>query len=86
MYKRDSELKLAKINQLGDDQLPKPEKAEAMTRLKNDPLAQETRQAWQAQREALCALHHPLFNEPIFGTLLAAARRSRQGRQQIDQW
>ena len=86
MHKQDSELMLEKINQLVDDQLPPPEKAEAMARLENDPLAQETRQAWQAQREALRALHRPLLDDPISETLLAAARRSQLGRQQIDQW
>ena len=85
MHKQDSELMLEKINQLVDDQLPPPEKAEAMARLENDPLAQETRQAWQAQREALRALHRPLLDDPISETLLAAARRSQLGRQQIDQ-
>ena len=86
MHKQDSELMLDKINQLVDDQLPPPEKAEALARLENDPLAQETRQAWQAQREALRALNRPLLEEPIPETLLAAARSSQLGRQQIDQW
>jgi anti-sigma factor RsiW len=75
-----------KINALVDGQLPPEQHAETLARLAGDPVAQETRQAWQAQRDALRALHRPLLDEPIPDTLLAAARRGQQGRQQLDQW
>ena len=74
------------INALVDGQLPAREQSEAMERLAGDAVALETLQAWQSQREALRALHAPLLDEPVPETLMAAARRNQQGRQQISQW
>lgn len=74
------------INGLVDSQLSAHAQAEATARLADDPQALETLHNWQAQREALRALHRPLLDEPIPDTLLAAARRGQQGRQQLDQW
>ncbi|MFI5446039.1 anti-sigma factor family protein [Polaromonas sp. UC242_47] len=75
-----------KLNALVDGQLTAEQQAEALAQVAGDPAAQDTLQAWQAQREALRALHRPLLEEPIPATLLAAAQRGRQGRQQLDQW
>lgn len=85
MDQQSNELMQDKINLLVDGQLPAPEQAEAMARLVNDPVAHETLQAWQAQREALRTLHLPLLEEPIPETLLAAARHSQQRLQRVDQ-
>jgi len=74
------------INALVDGQLPDHERAQAMERLAGDPAALETLQAWQAQREALRALHAPLLKEAVPETLLAAARRSHTSRLLVTQW
>jgi anti-sigma factor RsiW len=86
MDKQSSELMQDKINALADGQLPAQEQAETMARLASDPMARETLQAWQAQRDALRALHLPLLQEPIPESLLAAARHSQQSLNQVDQW
>lgn len=75
-----------KINALIDGQLPADQQAEVLARLASDPVAQDTHRAWQAQREALRALHSPLLDEAIPDTLLAAASRVQHGRQQLNQW
>ena len=75
-----------RINALVDGQLPAAQQAEALTQLAADPLAQATHQAWQAQREALRALHLPLREQALPPALLAAASRMQQGRQQLDRW
>lgn len=75
-----------RINALVDGKLQPAEQARAMAQLGGDADALETLQAWQAQRESLRALHQPLLDEAIPETLLAAARRGQQGRQQLDQW
>lgn len=75
-----------KINALMDGRLSPVEEAETRDRLTGNPAAQETLEAWQSQREALRALHRPLLDEPIPETLLAAAHRGQQGRQQLDRW
>ncbi len=75
-----------KINALVDGQLPTDQQAEVLARLASDPIAQDTRQAWQAQREALRARHAPLLDEAVPQTLLAAASRVQQGREQLNQW
>ncbi|MES2509806.1 MAG: anti-sigma factor [Pseudomonadota bacterium] len=83
---KDEELMHDRINALVDAQLAPAEQAEAMAKLAGDAESLDTLHAWQAQREALRALHRPLLDEAIPDNLLAAARRGRQGRQQIDQW
>ncbi|MBA4329985.1 MAG: anti-sigma factor [Polaromonas sp.] len=75
-----------KINALVDRQLPAEQHADVLARLATDPLAQHAHRAWQAQREALRALHRPLLDEAVPATLLAAASRVQQGRQQLAQW
>lgn len=75
-----------KINALVDGRLSSIEEAETRARLAGNPAAQETLKAWQSQREALRALHRPLLDEAIPETLLAAAQRGQQGRQQLDRW
>ncbi len=75
-----------KINALIDGQLPGDQQAAVLAGLDADPAARDTQQAWQAQREALRALHRPLLGEPVPATLLAAARRVDLGRQQLNQW
>lgn len=75
-----------RINALLDGQLPPAARAELEAQLGNEAAAQDTLQAWKAQREALRALHRPLLDEAIPDTLLAAARRGEAGRRQIDQW
>lgn len=86
MDKQDSELTPDQINALVDGQLSAPEQAETLERLARDPLARETLQAWQAQRDALRALHLPLREEPIPAFLLAAAPQSQQGLRRVAQW
>lgn len=75
-----------KINALIDGQLPADEQAEVLARLASDPTAQDTHHAWLAQREALRAHYNPLLDEALPETLLAAATRVQQGRQQVMQW
>lgn len=75
-----------KINALLDGQLPADQHAAVLARLAADPVAQETHQAWQLQRAALRALHHPLLGEAVPDTLRAAASRVQQGRTQLNQW
>ncbi|MDP2817738.1 MAG: anti-sigma factor [Polaromonas sp.] len=75
-----------KINALIDGQLPADQQAEVLARLTSDPAAQDTHQAWQAQRDALRAHYNPLLDEAVPDTLLAAATRVQQGRQQLNQW
>jgi anti-sigma factor RsiW len=75
-----------RINALVDDHLPPARRAELEAELGEDAAARETLRAWRAQREALRALHRPLLDEAIPDTLLAAARRSQAGKQQIEQW
>lgn len=86
MDKPNAELMQDQINALVDGQLTAQEQAQAMTRLAGDPAALETLRAWQAQRDALRALHAPLREEPVPETLLAAARYSQNSRQQLAQW
>lgn len=74
------------INALVDTKLSSAEHAEALTRLSGDAESIDTLHAWQAQREALRALHRPLLDEPIPDTLLIAARRGQQSQQQLSQW
>lgn len=80
------ELMHDRINAAVDGQLPAAGRAELEALLATDPEARDTLAAWQAQREALRALHRPLLDEAIPETLLAAARRGEAGRRQIDQW
>jgi anti-sigma factor RsiW len=80
------ELMHDRINAAVDGQLPAAGRAELETLLATDPEARDTLAAWQAQREALRALHRPLLDEAIPEALLAAARRGEAGRRQIDQW
>jgi anti-sigma factor RsiW len=75
-----------KINALLDGQLPADQRAGVLAQLTGDPIAQDTLQAWQAQREALRALHKPLLDEAVPDSLLAAASRMQLGRKQLDQW
>lgn len=86
MDKPNAELMQDQINALVDGQLTAQEQAQAMARLAGDPAALETLRAWQAQREALRALHAPLREEPVPETLLAAVRHGQQSRQQLAQW
>ncbi len=75
-----------RINALVDGRLQPEDQAKAMAQLGGDAEALDTLRAWQAQRESLRALHRPLLDEAIPESLLAAARRSQQGQQQVDQW
>jgi len=75
-----------RINALVDGQLPAAAQADLEAQLGKDAAAQDTLQAWKAQRDALRALHRPLLDQAIPDALLAAARRGQAGRQQADQW
>lgn len=75
-----------RINAVVDGQLPAARRAELEAQLAADPTARDTLAAWQAQREALRALHRPLLDGAIPDALLAAARRGEAGRRQIEQW
>ena len=75
-----------RINALVDGRLPPAQQVELEAQLANDTAAQDTLQAWKAQREALRALHRPLLEEAIPDALLAAARRGEAGRRQVGQW
>ena len=83
---KDDGLMHDRINALVDAKLSPTEQASAIARLGGNAEALETLNAWQAQREALRALHRPLLDEPIPDTLLSAARRGQQRHQQLDQW
>jgi anti-sigma factor RsiW len=80
------ELMHDRINAAVDKQLPPVPRAELDALLAADPAARGTLTAWQAQREALRALHRPLLDEAIPEALLAAARRGESGRREIEQW
>ncbi len=82
----DGELMHDRVNAAVDGQLPAARRAELEALLATDPEARDTLAAWQAQREALRALHRPLLDEAIPEALLAAARRGEASRRQIDQW
>ncbi|WP_411883375.1 anti-sigma factor family protein [Polaromonas sp. YR568] len=75
-----------RINALVDGRLPPARQVELEAQLANDTAAQDTLQAWKAQREALRALHRPLLEEAIPDALMAAARRGEAGRRQVGQW
>jgi len=75
-----------RINALVDGRLPPAQQVELEAQLANDTAAQDTLQAWKAQREALRAMHRPLLEEAIPDALLAAARRGEAGRRQVGQW
>lgn len=86
MEKPNTDPRQEQIHALVDGRLSEREQADILVRLEGDPAALETLQAWRAQREALRGLHRPLVEETIPETLLAAAQRSHQGRQQLNQW
>lgn len=75
-----------RINALVDGRLPPAQQVELEAQLANDTAAQDTLQAWKAQREALRAMHRPLLEEAIPDALLAAARHGEAGRRQVGQW
>ena len=74
------------LHALVDGQLPADQHAAAHTRLAGDPAAQETLRAWQAQRDALRALHQPLLDEAVPEPMLAVVRRAQHTHQRRDQW
>jgi anti-sigma factor RsiW len=74
------------LSALIDGQLPAALREETLARLAGDPQGSDTLQAWQAQREALRALHRPLLDEAIPESLLAAARRAAPLPRQLDAW
>lgn len=74
------------LSALVDGQLTAGQRAAAMARVADDPLAGETLKAWQDQRDALRGLHQKLLDEPIPETLLAAVQRSTRERQALDPW
>lgn len=80
------ELMHDRINAAVDGQLPAARRGELESLLAANPVARDTLVAWQAQREALRALHRSLLDEAIPDALLAAARRGEAGRRQIEQW
>ncbi|WP_029524828.1 anti-sigma factor family protein [Polaromonas glacialis] len=86
MAKAHAEMLQDQINALVDGQLPDHQQAEAMQRLASNPAALETLRSWQAQREALRALHAPVLEEPFPESLLAAARRSHTSRLHVTPW
>jgi anti-sigma factor RsiW len=55
-------------------------------RLAQDPASQATVDQWRRQRDALRRLHLRVLDEPVPPTLLAAARRSTDSQQVINQW
>ena len=86
MDNKNIDLMQDKLNALVDGRLKPADQADAMARLGGDAESLETLHVWQAQREALRALHRPLLDEAIPDTLLAAAHRGQQQRRQLDQW
>ena len=69
---------------LVDGQLPP---AQALReQLQDDQEAQATLAHWQAQREQLHALHQDLLHAPVPDTLMAAALRATDRREQQAQW
>ena len=71
---------------LVDGQLP-PAQAQALReQLQDDQEAQATLAHWQAQREQLHALHQDLLHAPVPDTLMAAALRATDRREQQAQW
>ncbi|MDP3826888.1 MAG: anti-sigma factor, partial [Polaromonas sp.] len=83
---RTSPLTHDELNALVDGQLTAAQRAAAMARVADDPVAGETFKAWQDQREALRGLHGELLDEPIPDTLLATVHRSTRERQALDPW
>lgn len=71
---------------LVDGQLP-PAQAQALReQLRDDEEAQATLAHWQAQRQRLHDLHQDLLHAPVPDTLLAAALRATDRREQQAQW
>jgi len=86
MKKSNIELMQDQLHALVDGRLSAGEKTRTLTQLDGRPVVLETLQAWQAQRDALRALHRSMLEDPVPETLLGAARRSQEGQQQIGQW
>lgn len=76
----------ARLHALVDGHLSAQEQADLQARLAQDPEAARTVQAWQAQRDALRALHAEVLHEPVPPALAQAARRVGHEGRRIDRW
>lgn len=70
------------LHALLDGRLPADARAALERRLDEDRQARATLQAWQKQDEALRKLHAAVLSEPVPPSLLAAAHRAQDARQQ----
>jgi anti-sigma factor RsiW len=71
------------LHALLDGRLPADARAALERRLAEDAQARATLQAWQKQDEALRKLHAAVLTEPVPPSLLAAAQRTQDARQQV---
>ena len=76
----------ASLHALVDGRLSAPAQADLQALLAGDPEAERTAQAWQAQREALRALHAGVLEEPVPPALAHAARQIGLERRRVDRW
>lgn len=76
----------ADLHAFVDGRLDPAARAAVQARLDADAEAARTVAAWQAQKEALRALHAQLLDEPVPASLLQAAQRLDQRSQRLGQW
>lgn len=73
------------LHALLDGRLPADARETLESHLAQDAQARATFQAWQKQDEALRKLHAAVLSEPVPPSLLAAAQRTQDARQQVRQ-
>lgn len=76
----------ARLHALVDGRLPAAGQQEVQAQLAADPEAARTAQAWQAQRDALRALHADVLQEPVPPALAQAAHQIGLERHRVDRW
>lgn len=76
----------ADLHAFVDGRLGPAERAAVQARLEADPDGAARASAWQAQRDALRALHSELLQEPIPPSLLQAAQQLDQRSSRFGQW
>jgi anti-sigma factor RsiW len=74
------------LHALVDGQVISADHGALVSRLAQDPDAQEKVDQWRRQRDRLRGLHQPILYEPIPSSLLAAARQSADAQEALRQW
>ena len=76
----------ARLHALVDGHLCAADRERMQALLASDPESARTAQAWQAQREALRALHADVLQEPVPPALSQAARQIGHEGRRVDRW